>query len=458
VYREEFTLAAGGHGVSIFEPPAPGSHYGLLTVACDDATVVVNLMTRTGKGEPREPADGMVVRSPAAPFQTVMLNDLGAPSRRRQPLWPTSEYHLVIARGHQVLHAEVVRMKAGEERTLSIPAVVLPERTVELKPKSGSFPPDAVRMEIAPDRSAVAVGRFDGPILVFDAATGRARFTVSRKKSDCTAFGFSPDGKRLAYLIREDESDTVLRVVDAGDGRPVGKDLKPQPGRSFSNSDALTFSAGGNRLAVSAAHNADPDNHWESRILRWELTSGAEPLELEPLQWQTGTIEQLRFTPNGSEVLAVAGTHTWTLWAWDTGQPGRRGAAEVDFAYDRAAVGGPVEAVAGWGQLTKRPGVLFSQRRPSGLVFMAGVDAGPIRFGSLAVSPDGGVAAAGVKGGANAGWEQLPAVRVWDTGTQKLRAVLLGHTDWPLDVAFDRAGTGLMTAGKDGTVRTWRLP
>jgi WD40 repeat protein len=304
----------------------------------------------------------------------------------------------------------------------------------------------------------VAVGRFVGPILVFDAASGKERFTVVRPQTHSTAFGFSPDGKRLAYLIREDESDHVLRVVDAGDGRPAEKDLKPQPGRSFSNSDALTFSADGNRLAVSAAHNADPDNHWESRILRWELAAGAEPRELDPLQWQTGSIEQLRFTPNGSEVLAVAGTTTWTAWAWDTGQASRRNEAEVDFTYDRVAVGGPVEAVAGWGRLTKRPGVLFSQHLPQGVVYMAGVDAGPIRFGSLAVSRDGRVTAVGVKGGANAGWEQLPTVRVWDTPTQKPRAVLLGHTDWPLDVAFDRTGSVLMTAGKDGSLRTWRLP
>ena len=84
--------------------------------------------------------------------------------------------------------------------------------------------------------------------------------------------------------------------------------------------------------------------------------------------------------------------------------------------------------------------------------------AGPIRFGSLAVSADGKLAAAGVQGTAQGRWEDRPVVRVWDTGTQKSRAVLLGHTDWPLDLAFDAEGTALVSAGKDGTVRHWRLP
>jgi hypothetical protein len=436
VYVETFAVAAAEEKVLSMFAGASGPDGGYLRVLCDDRGVSV---TATGASH------------------TFAFSHPGFESVVGQRLRAEEPYQLTIAHGPEVVHSETVRLANGEQRELRIPHIVRPEKAVELRPKAGRFPSDVVRMEIAPDRSAVAVGRFDGPILVFDVATGRERFTVIRKPTDCTAFGFSPDGKRLAYLIR-DELDHVLRAVDANDGHPVGKDLKPPPGRSFSNSHALAYSADGNRLAVSAAHNADPDNHWESRILRWDLSTGAEPRELDPLEWQTGTIEQLRFTPNGSEVLAVAGTNTWTAWAWDTRQASRRNESEVDFTYDRVAAGGPVEAVAGWGQLTKRPGVLFSQRRPSGLVFMAGVDAGPIQFGSLAVSPDGGVAAAGVKGGATARWEELPAVRVWDTGTQQPRAVLLGHTDWPLDIAFDRMGTGLVTAAKDGTVRHWRLP
>jgi WD40 repeat protein len=169
-------------------------------------------------------------------------------------------------------------------------------------------------------------------------------------------------------------------------------------------------------------------------------------------------VEAVRFTPNGSRVLAVAGTHTWTAWDWNTGRADRRNEAEVDFTYDRVAVGGPTEVVAGWGDLSHRANVLFSQPRPSGVVFMSAQDTGPLRFACLAVSADGKRAAGGVKGAVAARWDQQPAVLVWDTGTQKPRAVLLGHADWPMAIGFDPDGAGLVTAGKDGTVRHWRLP
>ena len=118
-------------------------------------------------------------------------------------------------------------------------------------------------MEIGPDRSAVAVERFDGPILVFDAATGKERFTVQRPQEPLHGVRVQPGRKHLAYLAPDGQADHVLRVVDVADGHPVGKDLKPRAGRAFFNSHALAFSSDGKRLAVSAAYNAGPDNQWE---------------------------------------------------------------------------------------------------------------------------------------------------------------------------------------------------
>jgi hypothetical protein len=392
------------------------------------------------------------------PGERLVQSEPGGQSEHGVRVQPDAAYTLSIRKGATEVHNGVVRLRAGERREIRIPPIAVPERNVPLVPKGGSFPRDVMRMEFSPDQSAVAVERFDGPILVFDAASGKERFTIDRPRTHCTAFGFSPDGKRLAYLA-PDGPGHVLRVVDVADGHRVEKDLKPRPGRAFFNSHALAYSMDGNRLAVSVAYNAKPDNHWESQILRWELAPGGDgPRELDPLGQQEGTIEALRFTPNGSQVLAVAGTHTWTAWDWETGKPSRRNEAEVDFIYDRIAAGGPVEAVAGWGELSHKVNVLFSQRWPEEVVFMSGENAGSLRFASLTVSSDGKIAAAGVQGAVAAGWDQQPAVRVWNTGNQKMRAILLGHTDWPMDITFDRTGTGLVTAGKDGTVRTWRLP
>ena len=437
VYREELTLTGAGHGVSIFEPPAPGSDYGLLTVTCGDADAVVTL---------------------TSPTQTITLNDPGNPSVRRQPLWPATEYRLEITQARAFRHSEVVRMKAGEERRLSVPRIVLPERTVELKPKAGGFPTDVVRMEIAPDRSAVAVGRFAGPIVVFDTATGEERFTVDRPKSDGTAFGFTPNSLHLSYLTK-DGPDHILRDVDVRDGRQVFVDKKPGGGRVFANAHSLAYSPDGNRLAVSSTYNAESGD-WKSRVFRWEF-SPAGPRELEPLEgldWLDGMIRGLRFTGDGSEVLAVCGTARSLAWTWDDGKQSRWSEAK-GFATELVAVGREHQAVAGWNASLGKASISgWESAAPPGPPTVPPPFAA-VPFASLVVSPDDRWVAAGVKGGAaGVRWEQLAAVRVWERSTGREWAILRGHTDWPLDIRFDPTGRELVTVGKDGTVRHWRLP
>jgi tRNA A-37 threonylcarbamoyl transferase component Bud32 len=439
VYREEFTLEPGeSRGVNLLEAPmSPG--YATLRVDCQDPTVTIEVRGSGHNFQFSRPGTGEAVA---------------------QGLKAGVKYRIGMARGQDVFHVEDVRLGGGEERVFHIPPVVRPERTIELKPKSGSFPADVTRMEIAPDRSALAVGRLDGPILVFDAATGRERFRIDRPRTHCTAFGFTPDGKRLAYLVTIDGGgDHVLSWVDAGDGEPAGKDLRPQPGRGFSNSHALAYSPDGKRLAVSSAYNGDTPSGWQSRVLRWEVSGeGTEFRELEPLPWWDGMVKEMRFTAGGSELLTVSGTAVAVGRWWENEKASRLFASARD-AIDLVTVGKEHAAVAGWNaDLGKAgvsewspPGSLRTQSPPAPPMY-------PVAFASLAFSPDDGLLAAGTKGVANLPWEQLAAVHVWDAKKGQERAVLLGHTDWVLDVAFAPDGKGLVTAGKDGTVRTWRLP
>jgi serine/threonine protein kinase len=390
---------------------------------------------------------------------TIPFSEPGQQTTIGQSIWEYHDYRLDIARDGQLLHTERVYLNAGELREIHIPPVILPERTVELKPKAGSFPSDAVRMQLSPDRSAVAVGRFEGPILVFDAATGTERFTIIRPRTHCTAFGFTPDGKRLAYLAPTDGGrEHVLRVVDARDGKPVGRDLRPQPGRTFSNSHTLAYAPDGTRLAVSSAYNADTPSGWRSHVLRWEtLAVGLEFQELDPLVGQDGMVKDMRFTTDGAEVLAVSGTTVAVAWSWDTGKESRRYDSN-QFATDLVAVGKAHEAVGGWSADSMKGMITDWPPRPLREPPAASPPHYPIGFASLAISPDDRLLAAGTKGLANLPWEQLAAVRVWDRATGRERAVLLGHSDWVLELAFTPDGKELVTGSKDGTVRHWRLP
>jgi tRNA A-37 threonylcarbamoyl transferase component Bud32 len=397
------------------------------------------------------------------PGERIVQSAAGGGSINGTVVPPDTAFTLSIRKRGTEVYTGVVRVKAGERREIRIPPIAVPESTVYLKPTAGSFPSDVMRMEFTPDRSAVAVERFDGPILVFDVATGRERFTLERPKSHCTAFGFSPDGKHLAYLASVERGGHVLRIADARDGTAVEKDLKPQPGRAFSNSHALAFSPDGNRLAVSAAYNTGPDGHFESQVLRWELGPGGDgPRELDPLTGLDETIEAVRFTGDGSEVLAVSGTNVALGWSWEIGKESRRYPA-ADSAIYLVATGREHEAVAGWNKELNRGFVVdwsrgvFREEPPHSL------PSSQVAFGSLAFSADDRLIAAGTKGAVGSPWEKLAAVHIWDRKVVDQRAILLGHTDWPLAIAFDPAahdpfGPGLVTAGKDGTVRTWRLP
>jgi WD40 repeat protein/tRNA A-37 threonylcarbamoyl transferase component Bud32 len=435
VYREEFSVAGGdARGVDLFDQPqdptAPRVWFD-----CQDPTLTIEVI-----------GPGHQFRLDPGPQRSVW-----------QGLKPGAKYRVGIARGNDVIHIEDIQLGPGEERVFHIPRIVRADRRTELKPKGSPFPSDVTRMEISPDRSAIAVERFIGEIQVFDPDTGEERFTIHRPQSHGTAFGFSPDSKHLAFVVAATPSEQVLRIVDAVDGHAVEKDLKPGAGREFVNSHALAFSPDGNRLAVSSAYNAVPDNHWKSHVLRWELApDGMGPRELEPLDGLNGRIEAVRFTGDGSEVLAVSGAEA-AGWLWQSGHENRR-LGPGNFTNDVLAAGKDHEAVAGWiasrNQADVGAFLPYALREPP-------PDSPPlsaVAFSCLAFSPDDKSLAAGTKGLPNLPWDQLAAVHIWDAKTGKERAILLGHADWPLAIAFDPDGKGVLTAGKDGTVRHWKLP
>jgi len=407
----------------VLEPSEPRDPSGYIQIVCDDPNVVV---TANGPGE------------------TLVLNNPGHSSVVGERLQAGARYRLTIARGADVLHTETVLLAAGERREVHIPPIILAEHTVAMKPSASSFPSDVVRMQISPDRSAVAVARLDGQILVFDAATGRERFTVSRPRTHCLAFGFTPDSSRLAYLTPAGGDEQVLRVVASADGHAVEPDLKPGGSWLVMNARTLAFSPDGARLTISTTTNAGPDNHWESRVFRFELTRGDRRWrDLGFLDGPPGMIEELRFTGDGSEVLAVSGTGEAVGWRWDSGQASRRYASGHYASIDLVAAGRNHEAVAGWSSEFKKasidPWLPGAPKEPSAAPTSA------VAFGSLAFSPDDQLLAAGTKGVSNVQWDQLAAVRVWAARSWKDRAILLGHTDWVLAIAFEPAGAGLVT-------------
>jgi serine/threonine protein kinase/WD40 repeat protein len=431
VYREEFYLEPGkSRAIDIFESPQSAA-YAPLRIDCATVPAIVAV-------------DGPGLKS------EIQL--AGGTAGVTQGLKVGVRYKLVVSKGDQLIHTESIRLESGERRELRIGNVVFPERGVQLKPKNRGFPNDVMQVQIAPDYKSVAVGRLDGPILVFDAATGKERFTISRFPTEATAFGFTPNSSQIAFVTDTVPGERVIRFAAIADGAAVGRDLKTLHGELV-NSRALAFSPDGKRLVVSSAHGFDPADRFRSRIHCWELPAGKE---VPPLEWQEGTTEQMQFTADGAEVLAVTGIKYALAWKWTSGKVDRR--LESNFALDVLTAGTEWHAVAGWSESLGKAAVLTwppeSLREPP----WPSPPQYSVRFACLAISPDGRLIAAGNKGVADAPWEKRAAIRVWDTKTGAEKAVLLGHTDWILDLVFSPDGKGLISASKDGTVRSWKLP
>jgi WD40 repeat protein len=168
-------------------------------------------------------------------------------------------------------------------------------------------------------------------------------------------------------------------------------------------------------------------------------------------------VKEMRFTPGGADLLAVSGTPVVVGWAWGTGQESRR-ADYTEDVMDLVAVGKAHAAAGAWVPDSRQATVVDWPLDPNRDEPSSEPPTYPVALASLAFSPDDSLLAAGTKGLAHLPWGQLAAVHVWDRKTGAERAVLLGHTDWVLDIAFDADGKGLGSASKDGTVRAWRLP
>ncbi|HUS67401.1 MAG TPA: caspase family protein, partial [Kofleriaceae bacterium] len=75
-------------------------------------------------------------------------------------------------------------------------------------------------------------------------------------------------------------------------------------------------------------------------------------------------------------------------------------------------------------------------------------DVGPSMAGVVRISPDGRLVATGHDDG---------RVRLWDVASGALRHELLGHTRTITDLAFSPDGASLASGSVDGTVRVWRV-
>jgi WD40 repeat protein len=150
-------------------------------------------------------------------------------------------------------------------------------------------------LAFAPDGKGLAIGGWDGSLVLWDADAGRIRVRVPVHRSPVVAVAFSPDGARVATGALLDQA---VRVWDASGGAAVAN----LPASCW-RSPALAFSPDGALLASLG---------YDSTVLIWDVASGRE---LAVLGGTAAPIQALAFSPDG-RLLATGGKDN-ALRIWD---------------------------------------------------------------------------------------------------------------------------------------------
>jgi WD40 repeat protein len=328
-----------------------------------------------------------------------------------------------------------------------------------------------------------------------------------RLKHRTISVAFSPDGKTLAALERDDG----VRMWDLSGPEPRDRgQLRGPPGRlhlprgirvllggiyMLGNRAEIIFSADGNTLAAAQSGG------W---IKVWDV-KGGQPIERAafPAHGGTGT-GALAFSPDGKTLCSGGGDHLVRNWDFTTAIPEEKpnpertlgGLNAVAFSPDakRLAVGGDDESVWVW-DLFGPPALLSRAQSPR-----TTLAAGPTR--SLAFGPDGvTLVVGGDRNSCTSAWDVsavMPAIRfklatndhpapaplgafslafssdgktlaaggnsdhkvcVWDTrgDEPKARLVLDGDDPCATVVALSPDGLHLAFSGPGHSVRLWIL-
>ncbi|MFL5339178.1 MAG: WD40 repeat domain-containing serine/threonine protein kinase [Gemmataceae bacterium] len=364
------------------------------------------------------------------------------------------ELSLSVIKGHEI-HHELFHLQPREKRIVRLPLIVVPGNPVlRLTTARGELAPGTIAgMHLSPDLKAVAVRRTDNQVSVHGLDDGRERFSVPLIPGHCDAFGFSPDGKWLVIAaVMEKNTSPEIRAYDAMTGE-TGPSIRPTPEMPLSNSHHLAFSPDGKELAVASAINT-ANLRFRTRVQRWEWPSGQPLAPFEGIDEELAGLQYM----GGRYLVTVTKQGAGTLWplkSIDSVRSWSRSTETDALAVSKdgqmaTATYNPNDTAGEFAKTWLFPRESTGDQRP--------LRGSPIRFGCVAFSPDGKLLAAGNRSVATVTWEKRAAIRLYGTDLADEKALLLGHTAWTLDLAFEPDGKGLVSVGSDGLICRWKLP
>jgi WD40 repeat protein len=283
----------------------------------------------------------------------------------------------------------------------------------------------------SPDGTRIATGSSEGIARVWDSATGEPIMSLAGHTGAVESIVFTPDGRQL--LTAAVDGTTRLWDVSAAGGR----DWLTVPGPSL-RLGGFAFSPDGRTFAVPGD---------VSGVTIRDVETGAK---IVTLRGSNARVTQIAFSPDGSRLAAAAGS----------GEPPLRSADRTVPVWD-VETGDLVMTLRG--HTAQVNGVAFS---PNGSRLATASYDGTVRVWdatsgemlrklnveggawAVAFSPDGRFLLSST--------EQLekPAVVVWDANTFRQKGQFTGFSDFVQDIGFGPGGR-MVTAGLDGTAKTW---
>ncbi len=291
--------------------------------------------------------------------------------------------------------------------------------------------PRAFRVAFSRDPGApglLAVGFTDGPVKLFDSASGQLVRSLDGHQGSVQSVAFHPDGIRLASGSR----DGVARIWDATDGRELVVH------RGLDDVRVVAFSPDGKQFLAAM---------WNGTIKIWDIETG---VEIGTHQGKSGDY-YVAFSPDGKSLAHRTSERGVQIWKMTDRALTRTfpadfgGWLEVAFSPDgtRLASGGYDRAVRVWD--------MTSELNPRVLEATGGA-----HVADTAYSPDGKyLAVVATINIANPSRESNDkSLRIWDMAARRAR-VCQGHTDWLTSVSFSADGQQIATSSLDKTVRVW---
>ncbi len=323
--------------------------------------------------------------------------------------------------------------------------------------------------DFSPDGRVIGTASMDRTARLWDSRTGKLIAVLRGHTAKLWCVRFSPDGRRVVTAAE----DATLRLWDARTGELTAV-LRGHGGHGKNGLTAPFFTPDGLQLVsaspdgtirvwdlgmierhgVFRGHESfvydvamSPDGQqvasaaWDGMVRVWDMNSGQQEALL---RHEASILFSVTYRHDGRQLVTTARGQGVTLWDRITGkwQLVWRMAEDVAENVDARAVFNPQGTLVAAGS---NSGSVRLMDTMSGKL-VAVLEAHKDRVVDVAFRPDGAQFA-------SASFDRT--IRLWDTVTRDTMAILRGHTDGITRIAYSADGTLLASCSLDMTVRFW---